>query len=357
MSQIDSVSVGQEVGPGALTAWSDALIARIGRVPLSAWDQKLTGCVPAGGRRFSGHIECGALGEIVLAKVGTNSPHRVSLWPRESLTTQSAPVAVLFQTSGVCRLEQPSSSCTLYPGDWCIADTKHPLQERFFGTLNSQFVLRMERPCDSELLALLESGAAHRWDGTIGVARILRATLEQTFDEINSLRLVSETGLQRALTEMTWSAVREQLQDPPCFAQEERQRARIKSYIESQLADAELTVETIARACAMSVRSVHRAFSDASAGSVSKHIWLRRLSRCAATLRDPRQAHRPITDICLSWGFNSTSHFSRLFKERFGLTPREYRVTEATARSQVAIAAHPLRGFAAHRQDCAANRQ
>jgi len=207
------------------------------------------------------------------------------------------------------------------------------------------------------LLALLESGAAQRWDGTIGVARILRATLEQTFDEMNCLRLVSETGLQRALTEMTWSAVREQLQDPPCLAQEERQRARIKSYIESQLADAELTVETIARACAMSVRSVHRAFSDASAGSVSKHIWLRRLSRCAATLRDPRQAHRPITDICLSWGFNSTSHFSRLFKERFGLTPREYRVTEAAARLQVPIAAQPLRGFAAHRQDCAATRQ
>ena len=52
---------------------------------------------------------------------------------------------------------------------------------------------------------------------------------------------------------------------------------------------------------------------------------MRRVERCADDLRDPGQAHRPITDICFSWGFNSTSHFSRLFKERFGVTPRGYR--------------------------------
>jgi len=75
----------------------------------------------------------------------------------------------------------------------------------------------------------------------------------------------------------------------------------------------------------MSLRSVHRAFATDPAGSASRYVWMRRVERCADDLRDPGQAHRPITDICFSWGFNSTSHFSRLFKERFGVTPRGYR--------------------------------
>ena len=100
---------------------------------------------------------------------------------------------------------------------------------------------------------------------------------------------------------------------------------QIKRYIESQIDDPELSVNSIANGCGVSVRSIHRAFASDPAGSVSKYIWLRRLSHCAAALRDPGEAQRPITEVCISWGFKSTSHFSRLFRERFGVPPREYR--------------------------------
>ena len=126
---------------------------------------------------------------------------------------------------------------------------------------------------------------------------------------------------------MAWDALREQLEAPSFLVRQDMQRARLKGYIESRLADPELSVDSIAHACGMSVRSVHRAFAADPAGSLSKYIWMRRLSYCAAILRDPKQAHRSITDICYSWGFNSTSHFSRLFKDRFGVPPRRYRPT------------------------------
>jgi AraC-like DNA-binding protein len=115
------------------------------------------------------------------------------------------------------------------------------------------------------------------------------------------------------------------------LAPEDLQRARIKGFIESQLDCPDLSIESIAHASGISVRGVHRAFATDPAGSVSKYIWLCRLNHCAAELRDPSQAHRPITEICFSWGFNSTSHFSRLFKEQFGCAPRDYRrACEAT---------------------------
>jgi AraC-like DNA-binding protein len=187
--------------------------------------------------------------------------------------------------------------------------------------------LRLERPSDPEVLALLTRAFGRRCRATTGVSRILKATLKETFDQMNCLRHVGDAGLEQAIAGMAWHALREAVEAPPHHGHDDVQRARIKTLIESRLDDPELSVDAIAQACGISVRSVHRAFKAEPGGSVSNYVWIRRLSRCAAELRNPGQAPRPITEVCFAWGFNSTSHFSRLFKERFGVTPREYRQT------------------------------
>jgi AraC-like DNA-binding protein len=45
--------------------------------------------------------------------------------------------------------------------------------------------------------------------------------------------------------------------------------------------------------------------------------------RTAASLL--RETSRPILDVCLESGFQDLSHFHRLFRRRFGVTPRSYR--------------------------------
>jgi transcriptional regulator GlxA family with amidase domain len=137
---------------------------------------------------------------------------------------------------------------------------------------------------------------------------------------------------------MTWDAVRELLEAPPQGVHRDVICARIKSYIERHVAEPSLSVDEIAHALGISVRSVHRAFESDSARSISNYLWGRRLSHCAACLRDPTQADRSITDICLSFGFNSTSHFSRIFKEQFGLPPSEYRMAFVPASPSQSIA-------------------
>ena len=32
-----------------------------------------------------------------------------------------------------------------------------------------------------------------------------------------------------------------------------------------------------------------------------------------------------MSDIAFSWGFNDAAHFSRSFKEQYGMSPREFR--------------------------------
>ena len=121
-------------------------------------------------------------------------------------------------------------------------------------------------------------------------------------------------------------APREQIEAPPMIECRDELSMRVKTYIEAQLADPELSVERIAHACNISVRGLHRLFAEDPTGSVSRYLWGSRLIRCAEVLRDPSQVYRAITDVCFSYGFSSSSHFSRLFKNQFGVSPVHYRV-------------------------------
>jgi AraC-like DNA-binding protein len=269
------------------------------------------------------------LRDVVLAKVTTGSPHHLTFSPGGA--PERPPVVLMFQISGSCRVEQQASSCTLHADDWCLVDTASPFHISSFSIHNENLSLRLERPSDPEVLSLLSRAIGRRWRATTGVSRVLGTTVRETFHQMNCLWHLGEAGLERAIYAMAWHALREQVEAPPGDAHDDAQRALIKAFIESRLEDPELSVEAIAQACGMSMRSVHRAFETRPGGSVSNYLWMRRLSRCAAELRDRAQDHRPITDVCLASGFNSTSHFSRLFKEAFGVTPRKYR--QASERS------------------------
>jgi AraC-like DNA-binding protein len=231
-------------------------------------------------------------------------------------------------------VEQINRSCTLHAGEWCLFDPLQPFEASPFGMRqlrNEYLALTLERPADPERLGLLEQGAARCCNAKTGVSRSLLATLTEGLNQLNRLGPSSRKKLECALTEMVWDAVREQLEAPPDGVHRDVLCARIKSYIEQNVADPELSVDAIAQALDMSTRSVHRAFAADPAGSISNYVWMRRLSHCAASLRDPTQADRSITDICFSFGFKSASHFSRLFQEHHGVPPSEYRTAFAHA--------------------------
>ena len=323
MSRVEVLSIELPNHQGSLRYWEDALFAFGERISPSSRDQTVIRVRHTVGQGFSGRIEFGALGAVVLYKVMATP----SYYSR-SFRADAAPLPVMLysQVSGSSRFKQDNRSCTLNPQDWCVVD-RRSFEGWSLGTGSEVLAVALQPPTDPEVCALLNRGTCHRWDGKTGTARVLQAALAEAFKQMNRLGPRSGRTLHGAVTEMTWDALREQLDAPAPLVHQDMQRARIKGYIESQLADPELSVGSIAQGCGMSVRSVHRVFAADPAGSVSKFVWMRRLSHCATILRDPKQAHRPITDICCSWGFNSTSHFDRLFKEQFGVAPGNRRAS------------------------------
>jgi AraC-like DNA-binding protein len=111
----------------------------------------------------------------------------------------------------------------------------------------------------------------------------------------------------------------------------------IRHHIDEHLGDPSLSPASIARANAISVRTLHRVF-EAAGESVSAVIRERRLGRCHADLL--RGTDESVTVIALRWGFRDMSHFSRVFRRRFGASARE---VQATARAMRPVAGNAAR--------------
>ncbi len=126
--------------------------------------------------------------------------------------------------------------------------------------------------------------------------------------------------------ELLSASLNEMLQRTPARLSEHRAVTllRVKAFVDENLNDPSLGPEQVARGVGLSSRYINRLF-EAEQGSLGRTIWQRRLERCAARLRDLAWAHVSISALAMEHGFNDLSHFSRVFRRRYGLSPREYR--------------------------------
>jgi AraC family transcriptional activator of tynA and feaB len=106
-------------------------------------------------------------------------------------------------------------------------------------------------------------------------------------------------------------------------------RVRVINYIEENLGDPKLTPTRIASAFRITTRYLHHLFSEEDE-TVARYILRRRLEECARALTSPSQRKRTITSIAFDHGFSSATHFGRVFRSRYDVTPRDYRQLHST---------------------------
>jgi AraC-like DNA-binding protein len=99
---------------------------------------------------------------------------------------------------------------------------------------------------------------------------------------------------------------------------------RLKDHIRTHLADPELCLGDTAAALGISPRYVNDLLAD-EATSFQRYVLTERLARCKRDLASPMLAHRHVSEIAFAWGFNDQSHFGRVFREHFGMSPRDWR--------------------------------
>lgn len=103
---------------------------------------------------------------------------------------------------------------------------------------------------------------------------------------------------------------------------------RLCMRIETMLHDPELSLDKVASDNGVSSRYVQKLFTGADT-TFSSYLKRRRLERCYADLVSPIHAQLAISEICFRWGFSDAAHFSRAFRDRFGISPSQHRQSVA----------------------------
>lgn len=100
--------------------------------------------------------------------------------------------------------------------------------------------------------------------------------------------------------------------------------AALRARIDARMAEPGLAPGDIAREAGISERRL-RALLAAQGEGFAAYLLRRRLEHCADWLRDARWQQVSITQIAFRAGFNNATHFGHAFRQRFGMTPRDWR--------------------------------
>lgn len=110
--------------------------------------------------------------------------------------------------------------------------------------------------------------------------------------------------------------------EPDAPEQEKNFLAELNRCISSHISLSNLNSEMIAKTMCLSKSQLNRKVKSLTGMNTSSYIKQLRLARAQMFLKDPKKT---IGDIVMMCGFESASYFTKMFKEKFGITPSEYK--------------------------------
>jgi AraC-like DNA-binding protein len=215
------------------------------------------------------------------------------------------------------------------PGDISLLDLGRTLETRAPASNALSLVIPRDRLSPLAGAARLRPGTVLKAGSPLAV--ILGNHLRTVWRSLPDATLEEAEAINAALVGTVAGAFRGAAPrgDDPGTPLEQATLQAIRDYIHHHLADQRLTPALLCHRFGYSRSRLYRLFEPL--GGVAGYIREQRLRRCFEELTRPHGPRSRIVDVALHWGFDSQSHFSRLFRKAFGLTPSEAR---AGARDQ-----------------------
>jgi AraC-like DNA-binding protein len=272
------------------------------------------------------HVHVADLGAVRVAELSQREPggaKRTAGHVRGS-TAELYKVDVLARGRGV--IEQGGREAVLRPGDLTLVDLSRPARwamssVRCVAVVFPPAVLPLSRD-------ELTRGSAVRVPGDKGAGALASAFVRQLAGHFDDRGERNRARLGTAVLDLLSVALADRLDRASDVPPDTRQRAlvlRIRGFIEEHLGDLELSPVAVASAHHISLRYLHKLF-ETEQTTVAAWIRQRRLERCRRDLLDPALRHWPVSAIAARWGLTNAAHFSRLFRDAYGIPPAEYRI-------------------------------
>ncbi len=224
----------------------------------------------------------------------------------------------VFQLRGSSLMEQGDRQAVLSAGDVTLIDASRTSSFTFQQN-SRQISLLMPRSYLEQSARASDVQFARRLDAQNSVVRLSRQLVLGCMQDSQMSAAESEAILSAVATLLRPALVDRQVGKDS----DSRSFNRTLAFIDTHIQSPQLRPEWIAGELGVSVRSLYRMFARQGL-VVAQYIKHRRLDLCAQALRSAPERQKLAT-VGDDWGFSDHSHFSTAFKNRFGVSPSEYR--------------------------------
>ena len=275
---------------------------------------------------FFGELRARSVGDLGISTITTDA---YDVFRTDSSISKSADddFIVSVQTSGSSTIRQLDREVVLHPGDFTIYDSTMPYHLHFETRL-SQLVVKVPRAHLKKHFQSPETLTALHVKGGKGIVEVTTNFAQTLFNESDALDVKTQDQVAETFVALLTASIREATSEMERAPRNKAtQLLRIKQFIAKNLRNPELDLPSIAASQNISERYLHTLFEGDST-TPSRYIWNERLKFTHRDLSNLLLSHQSISDICYAWGFNDAAHFSRSFKNKYGLSPRAYRKSE-----------------------------
>ena len=270
---------------------------------------------------FRAHVEAFFLDDFVLGTGYCNSIQDFDRSPRKLARDCMDGYLLQFYQYGKSEPRAGGAEGAAGPGDLYVLDLAQPLATTAspYGNLNLLVPRHVLAP------HLRQPDTCHETVLPAGqpLVTLFRDALTSFYGQVGMMTMAQAQQALRPLLDLAAVAMNGRIGETHATSVNLARFAQICRHVEDSLLNPELTAETVAAAFGLSRRSLYRAFEPFD--GFAAYVKDRRLHRARAALLDPANRHLAIATLAQHHGFANPEHFSRAFRDLFGVTPREVR--------------------------------
>jgi AraC-like DNA-binding protein len=305
--------------PQALREWREWAASTIAPIEVTVFDQD------AFAARWVSH----GIGQLRMLQLHAPA-QRVTHTGAEGSSGRAAPsIQLVYARRGALKTLMGGKRFTVEPGQFVLLDNTRFYQMEMdteheaLDLMMPQGWLEKYLP-DPEALLARPIGARSGWGSPLGA--LLEAMLTGLDEAPLPRPLIAEqVGHLLALA----TGFHEPAESGRPGSRHRGQLARqILRRIESGYADPDLSPEAAAQELGISKRYLQTLLAGSNTGFVQE-LNATRLDRASDMLSDPRAGGLSVAEVAFRCGFLDAGYFTRLFRKRFGITPRAWRAGHA----------------------------